>query len=96
LSIEFLSALKSFGEGQNIIPVSSTYGSGWKISIMRRSRYISEGKTLARGRYIEHFHMCHRLREKSLDNTRIRENPPLGGLEEAFEAWKRCLKALFC
>jgi len=28
LSIEFLSALKSFGASQNIIPASSTYGSG--------------------------------------------------------------------
>ncbi|PWB50002.1 MAG: GTPase [Candidatus Methanoperedenaceae archaeon] len=28
LSIEFLSALKSFGANQNIIPASSTYGSG--------------------------------------------------------------------
>ncbi len=28
LSIEFLSALKSFGAGQTIVPVSSTYGSG--------------------------------------------------------------------
>ncbi len=28
LSIEFLSALKSFGAGQSIVPVSSTYGSG--------------------------------------------------------------------
>ncbi len=28
LNIEFLSALKSFGTGQNMVPVSSTYGSG--------------------------------------------------------------------
>jgi GTPase SAR1 family protein len=28
LSIEFLSALKSFGVSQNLIPVSSTYGAG--------------------------------------------------------------------
>jgi len=49
LSIEFLSALKSFGEGQNIIPVSSTYGSGMEDIYNAAQQIYFGGEDLSKG-----------------------------------------------
>lgn len=48
LSIEFLSALKSFGAGQTIIPVSSTYGSGMEDIYNAVQQVYYAGEDLSR------------------------------------------------
>lgn len=48
LSIEFLSALKSFGVSQNIIPVSSTYGSGMEDIYNAAQQIYFGGEDLSR------------------------------------------------
>ncbi len=49
LSAEFLSALKSFGAGQNIIPVSSTYGSGMEDIYNAAQQVFHGGEDLKQG-----------------------------------------------
>ena len=46
LSIEFLSALKSFGASQNLIPVSSTYGAGMEDIYNAAQQICSGGEDL--------------------------------------------------
>ncbi len=48
LSIEFLSALKTFGTGQNIIPVSSTYGAGIEDIYNAAQQVFHGGEDLSR------------------------------------------------
>ena len=49
LSIEFLSALMSFGVSQNIVPVSSTYGSGMEDIYNAAQQIFHGGEDLSRG-----------------------------------------------
>ncbi|MCZ7393510.1 MAG: ATP/GTP-binding protein [Candidatus Methanoperedens sp.] len=49
LSIEFLLALKSFGASQNIVPVSSTYGSGMEDIYTIAQQVFHGGEDLSRG-----------------------------------------------
>lgn len=49
LSIEFLSALRSFGASQNIIPVSSTYGSGMEDIYNAAQQIYFGGEDLKKG-----------------------------------------------
>ncbi len=48
LSSEFLSALKSFGGGQNMVPVSSTYGSGMEEIYNAAQQAFRGGEDLSR------------------------------------------------
>jgi len=48
LSIEFLSALKSFGASQNLIPVSSTYGAGMEDIYNTAQQIYFGGEDLSR------------------------------------------------
>jgi hypothetical protein len=48
LSIEFLSALKSFGTGHDIIPVSSTYGAGMEDIYNAAQQIYQGGEDLSR------------------------------------------------
>jgi len=49
LSIEFLSALRKFGTSQNLIPVSSTYGSGMEDVYNVAQQIFYGGEDLSRG-----------------------------------------------
>jgi GTPase SAR1 family protein len=49
LSIEFLTALRSFGASQNIIPVSSTYGSGMEDIYTTAQQIYFGGEDLSKG-----------------------------------------------
>ncbi|MDD5474204.1 MAG: ATP/GTP-binding protein [Candidatus Methanoperedens sp.] len=49
LSIEFLSALKSFGAGQKIVPVSSQYGSGIEDIYNTAQQIYHGGEDLSKG-----------------------------------------------
>ncbi|MBU4373391.1 MAG: ATP/GTP-binding protein, partial [Euryarchaeota archaeon] len=48
LSTEFLSALKSFGVSQNIVPVSSTYGSGMEDIYNAAQQIFHGGEDLSK------------------------------------------------
>jgi hypothetical protein len=49
LSIEFLAALGQFGASQNIIPVSSTYGSGMEDIYTTAQQIYFGGEDLSKG-----------------------------------------------